>query len=80
MKIKTQHEQIVECVEHGRRRQWRNRVAKPTNKCLACWLIYLADAIDYPTYPEDVEAFIAFSNAFPKKLRASSLQYEDEDA
>lgn len=74
--------QLQGCPIHDRKRQWKSRVAKPTNKCLICWLVWLADKTDWLLYQEDIEAIIQFSNAFPKGIKPSTIEYIEtaEDA
>jgi len=74
---KVRHGQLIECVTHKRKKQWKDRVPKPTNKCPVCWMVYLSDKTDALIYQEDIEAFISFSNAFPKRIQAASIEYNE---
>lgn len=76
-KANVRHGQIVECATHKRKRQWKSRVAKPTNNCPVCWMVYLSDVTDTLLYKEDIEAIIGFSNTFTKIIKPSSIEYNE---
>jgi hypothetical protein len=38
-------------------------------------MVYLADKMDAPVYEEDIDAILAFSNAFPKRIKPASIEY-----
>jgi len=75
--------QIIECAQHKRKRAWKTRVSKPTNGCVLCWMVYLSDKNDTMLYQDDIENIIAFSNAFPKTIKPSGIEWvetnKDED-
>lgn len=73
---------IVECPTHKRKRQWKTKVSKPTNKCPVCWACWLADRLETIIYESDLNDLLVFSNAFTKTVKPSTIEYietkEDE--
>jgi len=70
--------QLTGCLTHKRKRTFKTQVSKPTNKCLICWLCWLADRTESMLYADDIEDIIRFSNAFPGTLKPSSIEFVEE--
>lgn len=74
-KANMRHGALVSCEAHKRKRQWKTNVAKPTNKCPVCWAVWLADRSEMSVYESDIKDLIAFSNAFTKVIKPSSIEF-----
>jgi len=79
-KANMRHGALEGCATHNRKRQWKTNVAKPTNKCPVCWAVWLADRSEMSVYECDIKDMIAFSNAFTRVIKPSSIEFiETED-
>lgn len=74
-RARTMHGAIVECLAHKRKRSFKTKSSKPTNKCPVCWACWLADRLETSIYESDMEDLIAFSNAFSKTVKPSSIEF-----
>jgi hypothetical protein len=72
------HDSLVACGVHDKKRQWKRRAARPTNKCPICHLCWLSDRLETLFYKEDIEDMIKFSNLFGT-LKPSSIEYIEEE-
>jgi hypothetical protein len=81
-RAKTVHGSVVECPTHKRKRAFKTKVSKPTNKCPVCWACWLADRLETSVYEDDLNDLLTFSNAFTKTVKPSTIEYietkEDE--
>jgi len=66
---------LTGCPTHKRNRQYKSKLARPTNKCPVCWACWLGDRLETSIYESDMEDLIAFSNAFTTVVKPSSIEY-----
>ena len=58
--MKLLNDAVVACVGHNKRRTYHKPV-RPDTKCVAYWLVYLADQLQTDIYKGDVDALLAFA-------------------
>lgn len=73
------HGSIVECITHKRKRQFKTKVSKPSNKCPICWTCWLADRLECSIYEDDFQDLIKFSNAFTTLVKPSGIEFEETE-
>ena len=78
MRIVVKHGVLVGCPTHKKRRAFKSNVAKPTNDCVVCHLLWLSDRLEASLYSDDVDDIIKFSNAFSAVIKPSSFKYIEE--
>lgn len=70
------HGSLTGCGVHNKKRAFKPRVTRPTNKCPICHLCWLADRLEALFYKDDIEDLIKFSNTFGT-LKSSAIEYEE---
>lgn len=78
----TRYGALIGCESHNRKRTFKRKSPKPTNKCPVCWACWLADKMETIIYNEDVSDLLMFSNAFTKTIKPSTIEFIEtaEDA
>lgn len=72
------HGSLVECGVHKRKRQFRRRSSRPTNKCPICHLCWLADRLETLFYEDDIKDILKFSNTFGT-LKPIAVEYVEKE-
>lgn len=70
------HGALTGCGVHNKKRVFKPRSTRPTNKCSICHLCWLSDRLETNFYKSDIEDLIKFSNTFGT-LKFSAIEYEE---
>jgi hypothetical protein len=68
---------LVACATHKRKRTFKPRSTKPTNKCPVCWACWLADRLETSVYKDDLNDIFTLSNAFTTVVKPSGIVFEE---